>query len=486
MNHAALEAVRTRLLCPWDGAAKPIMPLAAGLAALLLLAAFARVPGLAIFGHDEVHYYADFSVRLAEDGRWLNYWLHDFLRSLPLGLWGTLFLALAWTLFYRLARGFAFDRAYAAFVASIVVLAYPFAEQVLWPATATPALLIMLLASVLAARAVAYPLIYLLSGVLIFGSLQVYYFLLPLLFIPQFLPGSQQAPRPWRLLFSHLCWWVAGSVAGVLSMSLILWALTGHFGPQPAAWRLTMPVQDLPSLLRNLAYVSNAFVSHLELLLRLGGLTWSLLGLLALVTLLRARALLATPQALLLVAAVAVSYFVFSLPLAPLIHQRSLAALAAALILFLAFMPGASVAGRLFSLLLLLQLGHGFSFADREHLRQHESRTDFFAAKLAQLMPAQASHYSAIALLGHLDGDLPEAPTFNDPALMHPIVLSLGARKYLDCRVDERCAPLREGAEVATLPFGRGQLVFAEGEGPEGRVGFLRYRAAAQRHGPPR
>src|SRR5690606_36821683 len=104
-------------------------------------------------------------------------------------------------------------------------------------------------------------------------------------------------------------------------------------------------------------------------------------------------AMLATPQARLLVAAVAVSYFVFSLPLAPRIHQRSLAVLAAALILFLAFMPGASVAGRLFSLLLLLQLGHGFSIADREHLRQHESRTDFFAAKLAPLMPSQASPY---------------------------------------------------------------------------------------------
>src|SRR5690606_15228961 len=145
----------------------------------------------------------------------------------------------------------AFDAPYAALFASTTMLAYPFVEQVLWPATAMPAVALLLGASLLVERGVAHPQIYIVFGILIFDTLQTLYFLLPLFFLGQFLQEAEPAAKRWRLFVNHMAWWIGGSVVGVLVMSTMLWLMIGHFGPQPAEWRLTNTTDDLNSLLDN-------------------------------------------------------------------------------------------------------------------------------------------------------------------------------------------------------------------------------------------
>lgn len=472
-----LEGMRAVIL-RW-GAATPaeyFVRFAAMLATVLFLSAFSALPGLPVFGHDEVHYYSDFSLKLSEDGRWLNFLLHDFLRSIPPGTWASLFLALSWLLFYRLSRSLSFDAAYAALVASTVLLANPFVELALWPATAFPAVAILLAVSLLIERGMSHPLAYLLSGVLIFGTMQTFYFLMPLFFLPQFIQGTGSGESRWSLVCSHVFWWVAGSVVGVLVMSLVLWPVTGHFGPQPAEWRLTHPIQNATDLARNILYVSESFVQHVERLLRIVGVTyvnavWFLLALL-LAALLGARHLLASRQALLLLAAVLVSFFVFSIPLAPVIEQRSLVAMAAAGVLLVAFLPGSSALGRVLVVLLLLKISHGFSVRGEFYLGRHETETAFFYEKLQALMPGHPMTYSAIALYGTMDPGKLEARTFNDPSRMHPIVIALRAPEYLDCRLESRCDRVGTGRRLAVLPFVNGQLEFSV---DDANVGIVRY-----------
>jgi hypothetical protein len=456
-----------------SGAVHTLTSVAALLASGLLLSAFSAVPDLLVFGHDEVHYYQDMSDRLPQDGRWINLLLHDFLRSIPPATWACIFMATAWLLFYRIARSLAFDKAYAVLITSTLLLAYPFAEQVLWPATAMPALLIVLVASLAAERGIPHPPIYLLSGMLIFGTLQTLYFLLPLLFLPQFLPTPGSTERRWILLFNHMCWWVAGSVAGVLLMSLFIWMETGSFGPQPAEWRLTTPIEDVSGLIRNIRYVSSSFIDQLEILLRKGGVTWTFIAVVALAVLLRGRALLAMPHLILLLAAVLLSFFAFSIPLAPQIHQRSLIAMAAAVVLFMALFPGSGPIGRIFATLLLLKLGHGFSVSDETYIANRMSEGTYFYKKLEALMPGHPLSYSAIALYGSMPAERLEARVFNDPTLIHAVVIAVGATKYLDCRLlDTRCDPVGAGRQLSSLPFADGQLQFSV---DENNVGIIRY-----------
>jgi len=449
---------------------------AALLAVVLLLSAYAALPGLEVFGHDEVHYYADFNFKLGEDGRWLNFLLHDFLRSVPPGTWACLLLATAWVLFFRLALSLDFDVAYAALVASTILLAPPFVEQSLWPATTIPAVIVLLFAGLLVERGLPCSFIYLLCGILIFGSMQGFYFLLPIFFLGQFTTPMKAGERRWPMLIRHMSWWVVGAITGVLVMSCILWYKTGHFGVQPAEWRRTQPAHDLAGLTRNFLYVVDAFWRQTTQLLRVAGVNreWFLVCV-GLATFLRSRALLTTCHALLLLAAVAAAFFAFSIPLAPIIQSRSLVALSVAVVLLVALGPGSSVTGRLLGALLLLSISHRFSTNGEAYIAEHKAETSYVYNKLQELIPGYPAGYTAIALYGSVGDGAPEARLFNNAPRMHSIVHALGVRDYRDCRqgFDTRCEKMSGKSPIATLPFARGRLLFSVGQGNIGEVQYL-------------
>ena len=457
------------------GAANLLVGVCAVLALALLVSTYATLPGLTVFGHDDVHYYKDFTFKLGEDGRWLNYLLHDFLRSIPPGTWAVMLLLLSWLLFFRLAAAAGFDTRYAALTASTILLAYPFVEQSLWPATTIPAVVILLVAGMFVERGVPHPIIYLLCGILLFGTLQSFYFLVPLFFLGQFMTRQDTTSRRWSPLLGHMTWWVIGAVAGVVVMSFVLLQMTGHFGVQPAPWRRTQPVHDLAGLLRNMVYVVSAFYVQAAQLLRVAGADGrGFVAILGLVALWRARTLPGMYPALLVLAAVVAAFFAFSIPLAPLIGNRSLVAMAAAFVLFIALLPGPSIVGRALGALLLMTVSYSFSTNGTALLARHKAETLYFYDKFRGLVPGEPGGYSAIALFGTISDHAPEARLFNQPPRMHAVVYALGAREYRDCRQeDSRCDGLIDGEPLAVVPFSRGQLLFSV---DSDNVAIIRYR----------
>jgi len=457
-----------------EAAADITVKAAALLSLLFVLAAYLLLPALPVFGHDEMHYYPSFYFKLLEDGRWLNYLLHDFLRSVPLPLWSLLYVCLSWLLFYRIARNYEFDRAYAVLVASTIVVTYPFVEISLWPGTVVPVLLLGLLSTEMRARGIGYQLVYMVSGILMFGSMQTLYFVLPLLFLPQFLKSEQSSNARWKLLFSHMCWWISGSVAGVLCMSLMLRLLAGTFMLQPAEWRNIHPAVDLLSLQDNILYVTGRFFLILGQLRQVGGVGWGFVLAIAAVSLLRWRTLLGQVQAWLLLLAVLLSFFAFSIPLAAVILSRSLMAMAAALVMFVAIVPGRTPQGRVLGAVLLLTLGFNFSALCQVYLDAHRSETATLLAKLQALFPGYPKAYETVALYGTMDPGQAEASRFNDPYRMHPLLLTLGVRNYLDCRiVPSRCDNVGAGGEpMVVLPFANGRLEFSVDAANVGIISF--------------
>lgn len=456
-------------------AANFVVTAAAVLAMLFLLGGYLALPTLPVFGHDEVHYYVDFHFKLVEDGRWLNYLLHDFLRSLPLPIWSLLYVGLWWALMYRIARGCGFDVAYAALTASAIVMASPFLEMSLWPASVVPSLLLIGLAIAMQAHGVAYPVIYMVSGMLMFGAMQSMYFLLPLLFLREFLDTAGPLRARWWLLFRHMLWWVAGSVAGVVVVCLMLVLLAGIWFPQPPEWRNTQPVESLASLLSNIAYVAQNLAIHLETLLRQGGVTYGFMLVCIIAALLRARTLLLQAPALLLLVAVLLSFFAFSVPLAPVIHLRSLFAMATVVILGLAILPGHTAFGRVLGALLLLKLVHHYSVYGQDYLDVQRTETSVLLTDLRELFPGYPTAYSALALEGAMDPSKPEARRFNDGSLMHPIFVSLGVWDFLDCKIPQRCDRVGEtGEPIAVRPFAGGQFELAVDAA--NNIGVVRYR----------
>lgn len=431
------------------------------LSILFLISAYQAIPTLASFGHDEVHYYTSFYFKLGEDGRWLNYFLHGFLRKISAHAWAAFFLVASWMLFFRLAISLEIKTGYAALVASTALTALPFVEQSLWPATTAPAVIVLLICSLFVHRNIAYPIIYVFAGTLIFGTLQSFYFLLPLFFLKDFLLPTSDGKNLWKLLFSHLFWWVVGAVAGVLVMSSMLWVLTGHFGVQPADWRRVQPIHDFHGVIRNVLHAIHAFSTYSVQLAKSTGAdrAWFIYCIAAII-IVRFRSLTKSTAVALLIASVGAAFFVFSIPLAPIIQSRSLIALSTAFIVAIILIPGRTVIGQIVGAILLLTVNYNNSANAADYLRKHQSVSNFYQQKIQQLLPAPIESYSAIALFGHMDGSTRIAQTFNSPPLMHGIIYAMGAKDYQDCRqgLDSRCNEIESKNIIAKIALTEGEL----------------------------
>lgn len=448
---------------------------AAVLGVLFLVGGYLALPALPVFGHDEVHYYVDFRFKLAEDGRWLNYLLHDFLRSIPLPIWSVLYVGLWWALMYRIARGIGFGVAYATLVAATITMASPFLEMSPWPASVVPSLLLLGLAVLMQAKGAAYPVIYIVSGMLMFGAMQSMYFLIPLLFLREFLDENAPLRARWWLLLRHMLWWVAGSIAGVIVMSIMLRVLSGVWFVHPAEWRAVKPVVDLSSLLANIVYVISNLIWYFEMALRQGGVTYGFILACAVLALLRIRTLFKQAPAFVLLLAVLLSFFAFSVPLAPVIHLRSLFAMSTVTILVIALLPGIRPLGRVPGALLLLNLAQHYSVYGQDYLEVQRAETSVLLSELRDLFPGYPTNYAALALEGEMDPAKPEANRFNDGSRMHPIFVTLGVWDFLDCKIPTRCDRIGETGEViAVKPYAGGQ--FELRVDTANNIGVVRYR----------
>ena len=148
--------------------------LAAIVALISVFNSYYLLPGLSVFGLDEVHYYSDFTFKLKAEGRWINFLLHDALRKLPLATAALLFISFSWLTLFNIARELTQDTRYATIIASVLLVAPPFAQQSLWPASHLPAVVALLALTLLARNGASHRVIYLLGGVLLFGMMQNY------------------------------------------------------------------------------------------------------------------------------------------------------------------------------------------------------------------------------------------------------------------------------------------------------------------------
>lgn len=446
----SLPALRAQLLKGWTSERGCFNGAAAILSLLLVVSTYSSFPNIHVFGHDEVHYNTYYKLKLLQDARWVNYLLRDLLAGVDASAWFLVYIVSHLLLMYRLARFSGVSVAVSFLVAAVVTVSPPVVEQGLWPATAFPAVAILIIAGACVQKGLAPWITYLGMGVLLFGTMQNYYFLVPLLFLRQLFPENCSGRAVWISVARHIGFWVLGALIGTLVMSFALLFLVGSFGPEIGEWRQPHPVKDLATLLQNLIYVSNSWwnsvlaiyaaskVNGIILMLSLGGLLAVSLG-----------NLRAYAPVLLMLAMVAFSFHAFSLPLAPIILMRSLIAVVVAGVFLLALISRSGALASMLVSLLLFSVGLGFQAEGRFFLNKQVESVGFIYEKLEQLLPAPAADYSSISIGGRMQSGSPVASAFNNGYLMASVVKAIGGRSYLDCRGDsgDRCS-VPEGARV--------------------------------------
>lgn len=231
----------------------------------LLLAIFVslyfQVLDIRVWRHDALVMFSDYTGKLRAEGRWLNHILFPFLKRTPPQ--AAIFLCLAcWTFFsYRVASRYTEDQRLR-LVYTLVSLQLPaFYSIIGWPCTVLPAFALLAIAAVLAER-LDYRGVFLLAGLLFFGTFNNFYNLVLLLYL------KEASESDWKKLLRMFGWWVGGFLAGYLLMLIITKAIGGHWGLRIEDWRRPHKIRSLGDLRLNLSTVCHSLKNNADLICR--------------------------------------------------------------------------------------------------------------------------------------------------------------------------------------------------------------------------
>ena len=229
---------------------------------IILLAIFVslylQVLDIHVWRHDELLMFSDYTGKLRGEGRWLNHILFPFLRRTPPQV--SIFLCLAcWSYFsYRVARRYTEDRRLQ-IIYTLVALQLPaFYSIIGWPCTVLPAFVLLAVSALLAER-LDFRGVFLLSGLLFFGTFNNFYNLILLLYIREI--SQSDTKKLLRIFF----WWTGSYLAGYLLMLILTKLIGGHWGLLIASWRRPHKIHCLNDLYLNLCTVWHSLKQNVEL-----------------------------------------------------------------------------------------------------------------------------------------------------------------------------------------------------------------------------
>ncbi len=220
--------------------------------ALMLVATLVNYWPIELWRHDSMYYVTTYDNKLSEEGRWINYFLFDYLRQVPgqLAVWLS-YLGIAW---FAYAMAFRYtNEALFSLVFSLLICQIPILpSQLQWPETLLPAFILLGLSPLLA-RLLPIYVFFPLLAILFFATFSTFYFLLPLLFLKDL---------DNKALIKIVLIWVVSFCIGYLVTNGVVFYLTGD-DIQIAKWRNPNYVDDLSSLIENLRRVYEASTSQL-------------------------------------------------------------------------------------------------------------------------------------------------------------------------------------------------------------------------------
>ena len=269
------------------------------------------------------------------EGRWLNWIFFPVVRYLNPQI--CIFLSLVfWGFFaYIVSKRFTSDR-YLQIITTLLFMQIPSYYSVIgWPLTIFSAF-ILLAMSAYAVERINHKAVFIIFGILFFGSFNNFYNLLLLLFIRDI------CQLEFKKTFKLLLWWVIGFLVGYLVMLVMAKIIGGHWGLQIADWRRPHPIHELNDLIINVKTVWQSLKQNLTIV-NFGRTVFYLLGFCAVACLLdlvihRNKSSIKALLAFICIIAVAFAGYVQSIPFGLFVVVRTAVGLYAAVFLLTLFL----------------------------------------------------------------------------------------------------------------------------------------------------
>jgi len=219
----------------------------------LALSIFYDILQIHIYRHDALYYMPNaetyYQSKVQSEGRWINYIFFNLFTHIP-GSFLSIFILVSFgyfifTAIYKWSQNY-----YYVLIVSLLFIQIPsFYDLITWPSTVAPIFLVLFLSIFLQKRLNIF-LYYILFGILFFGTMSNYYYLLPLLYLSYFNDNDWKQNLKF-VSFKLIPAWAIGFIIGYIITQLIIYLNFNHFMTL-ASWRGPHYIHSLHDLVENI------------------------------------------------------------------------------------------------------------------------------------------------------------------------------------------------------------------------------------------
>lgn len=219
---------------------------------------YSQVLDINVWRHDAAIYLISYLGKLQEEGRWINYYLFPIFKEIPPQIAIAICLICLFYISYTLAWRYSKQRTLSLLFALAVLQIQAFYSIIGWPNTVLPAFVFLAFFVWLSAY-VPYFVIFILGGIVFFGTFNNFYNILPLLFL------NKVKNFNYKELFNFIVTWVLCFCFGYIIMLIVLKIVTGQNSLSVADWRLPNPIHSIEDLFKNTNRVVQDLKYHINL-----------------------------------------------------------------------------------------------------------------------------------------------------------------------------------------------------------------------------
>lgn len=350
-----------------------------------------------IYRHDAAYYQGQnaYFVRLVQEGRWVNYLLYPVFSRIPGQLASLLDFLFLFLFLFSVSNRWVKNVPYSLLISLLCIQATPMMSAIMWPATILPAFLILYLSTFFSKRIPVF-LFYALFGILLFGSMSLLYYLLPLAHLP--LLSHSSVKQNLRVLFLRIIpAWAAGFVAGYLFALLVIYVVSGDVGIQIADWRKPNYIHSLQDLVENVHSSIRHLFNHSTTLFT-GSWRNTMFALAFVIGILGVNKSQYLPMAILSLGVIVVHY-VLTIPIGIYISYRSVTSFWLGFMMLFFFYPTIKRWQYNSLIPVIVVLTVSFYSVNHETVRWYSSITNTYYDELQRSIPRAASLYKGVAFV---------------------------------------------------------------------------------------
>ena len=292
---------------------------------ILIISIFNDILQIHIYRHDALYYTmksAYHTDKVISEGRWINALVFDLFSNINGKVLSVFILTSFGYFIFIITNKWTKNIYYSMIVALLFVQIPSFYDLIGWPPVTAPTFVILLSSIYLHKKIKNIFLFFLLFGVLFFGTMSNYYYLLPLLYLEYFLIHDWKQNSKF-IFYKLLPAWALGFIFGYIITQFIVYVDFGHF-MSVADWRQPHYIHSLNDLQYNVLHSLNFLETHLKSIFINIGLLFLFISSIIIATIDRKKDLVFIP--LLIFFLITIIHYIVILPIGIYISPRTIVA----------------------------------------------------------------------------------------------------------------------------------------------------------------